>query len=115
MLKNSIYRSTTTRANLFYLFYPTSYKSRKTVEFLPDTYSEITHGRDFKIMQNIIHKMGIIQYNEHIFLTAIIQSSNIQTISDKYFHLDTLLLESVVVVVDNFEKLAVLLSKKRVS
>ena len=85
----------------------------KTVEFLPDTYSEITHGRDFKIMQNIIHKMGIIQYNEHIFLTAIIQSSNIQTISDKYFHLDTLLLESVVVVVDNFEKISCITIKEK--
>ncbi|NLS52671.1 BglG family transcription antiterminator [Hafnia alvei] len=88
-------------------------KLGKTVELLPDTYSEITHGRDFKLMQNIIHKMGVNQYNEHIFLTAIIQSSNIQTISDKYFHLDTLLLESVVVVVDNFEKISCITIKEK--
>lgn len=88
-------------------------KFGKTIKTLPDTYSEIAHGRDFKLMQNIIHKMGIHQYNEHIFLTAIIQSSNIQTISDKYFHLDTLLLESVVVVVDNFEKISCITIKEK--
>lgn len=55
-------------------------------------------------MQSVISKINISSENELVFLTALIQSSNIQSIADKYFHLDTLLLESVVAVVDNFEK-----------
>lgn len=88
-------------------------ESGKTLTQLPESYAEITHSRDFNLMQKIINKMGIHQFNEHIFLTALIQSSNIQTISDKYFHLDTILLESVVVVVDNFEKISCITIKDK--
>ena len=48
-----------------------------------------------------------------VFLTALIQSSNIQSVADKYFHLDTLLLESVVAVVDNFEKISCVTIKEK--
>jgi hypothetical protein len=64
-------------------------------------------------MQSVISKINISSENELVFLTALIQSSNIQSIADKYFHLDTLLLESVVAVVDNFEKISCVTIKEK--
>ena len=64
-------------------------------------------------MQSVISKININSENELVFLTALIQSSNIQSIADKYFHLDTLLLESVVAVVDSFEKISCVTIKEK--
>ncbi|WP_223064575.1 BglG family transcription antiterminator [Frischella japonica] len=81
-------------------------ESNKKIEYLPETYSEVVNSRDFQLMKKLIEKFGIVDVNEQIFLTVLVQSSNIQTLSDKYFHLDAVLLESVVEVIVNFEQIS---------
>lgn len=85
----------------------------KVITDLPERYADAVQSRDFALMQKLIEKFGITDRNEQIFLTVLVQSSNIQTISDKYFHLDALLLESVVSVVDNFEQISCLSFKDK--
>lgn len=80
---------------------------------IPSSYADIIDSREFTLMQSVISKININSENELVFLTALIQSSNIQSIADKYFHLDTLLLESVVAVVDNFEKISCVTIKEK--
>lgn len=88
-------------------------ESGKKLINIPDSYAGIICSREFSLMQNVISKININSENELVFLTALIQSSNIQSIADKYFHLDTILLESVVAVVDNFEKISCVTIKER--
>ena len=78
----------------------------KKIEHLPENYAEVANSRDFQLMKKLIEKFGITDFNEQIFLTILVQSSNIQTLSDKYFHLDTVLLESAVEVINNFEQIS---------
>lgn len=78
----------------------------KMIKELPDNYAEAENSRDFHLMQKLIEKFGIHERNEQIFLTVLVQSSNIQTIADKYFHLDAILLESAVAVINNFEQIS---------
>lgn len=78
----------------------------KKIEHLPENYTEVVNSRDFQLMKKLIEKFGITDLNEQIFLTVLVQSSNIQTLSDKYFHLDAVLLESVVDVIANFEQIS---------
>ncbi|WP_392558722.1 BglG family transcription antiterminator [Orbus mooreae] len=85
----------------------------KMIKTLPDNYAEAEHSRDFHLMQKLIEKFGIKERNEKIFLTILVQSSNIQTIADKYFHLDAILLESVVVVINNFEQISCITFKDK--
>lgn len=87
--------------------------SGKCLVNIPSSYADIIGSREFTLMQSVISKININSENELVFLTALIQSSNIQRIADKYFHLDTLLLESVVVVVDNFEKISCVTIKEK--
>lgn len=88
-------------------------ESGKNLVVIPDSYADIIHSREFTLMQSVISKININSENELIFLTALIQSSNIQSIADKYFHLDTILLESVVAVVDSFEKISCVTIKEK--
>ncbi|EHL5833373.1 BglG family transcription antiterminator [Salmonella enterica] len=88
-------------------------ESGKALLTIPDSYADIIRSREFTLMQSIISKININSKNEIIFLTALIQSSNIQSIADKYFHLDTILLESVVAVVDSFEKISCVTIKEK--
>lgn len=81
-------------------------ETNKMIKDLPDNYAEAANSRDFLLMQKLIEKFGIKDRNEQIFLTVLVQSSNIQTIADKYFHLDAILLESAVKVIDNFEQIS---------
>lgn len=85
----------------------------KTIKQLPHNYLEAEESRDFVLVQKLIEKFGITQRNEQIFLTVLVQSSNIQTISDKSFQLDAILLESVIEVVDNFEKIGCITFKDK--
>jgi transcriptional antiterminator/mannitol/fructose-specific phosphotransferase system IIA component (Ntr-type) len=78
----------------------------KKIELLPDNYTEVANSRDFQLLKKLIERFGICDLNEQIFLMVLVQSSNIQTLSDKYFHLDAVLLESVVEVVDSFEQIS---------
>lgn len=78
----------------------------KKIEFLPENYTEVANSRDFQLMKKLIEKFGITEFNEQVFLTILVQSSNIQTLSDKYFHLDAVLLESAVEVINNFEQIS---------
>ena len=87
--------------------------SGKGLVNIPSSYADIIDSREFTLMQSVISKININSENELVFLTALIQSSNIQSIADKYFHLDTLLLESVVAVVDNFEKISCVTIKEK--
>ncbi|ALR74871.1 BglG family transcription antiterminator [[Enterobacter] lignolyticus] len=80
---------------------------------LPESYADIASSRDFSLIQSVISKIDIHIQNELIFLTALIQSSNIQSIADKYFHLDAILLESVCAVVDSFEKISCVTIKEK--
>lgn len=88
-------------------------ESGKNLVNLPDSYADIICSREFSLLQSVISKININSENELIFLTALIQSSNIQRIDDKYFHLDTILLESVVAVVDSFEKISCVTFKEK--
>ncbi|END4737077.1 BglG family transcription antiterminator [Escherichia coli] len=88
-------------------------ESGKNLVTIPDSYADIIRSREFILMQSVISKININSENELVFLTALIQSSNIQSIADKYFHLDTLLLESVVAVVDSFEKISCVTIKEK--
>ncbi|VFS68392.1 stationary phase inducible protein CsiE [Kluyvera cryocrescens] len=88
-------------------------ESGKNLVTIPDSYADIIRSREFTLMQSVISKININSENELVFLTALIQSSNIQSIADKYFHLDTLLLESVVAVVDSFEKISCVTIKEK--
>ena len=45
--------------------------------------------------------------------TVLVQSSNIQTLSDKYFHLDAVLLESAIEVIDNFQQISCITFKDK--
>lgn len=81
-------------------------ETNKMITELPDSYAEAAASRDFLLMQKLIEKFGISDLNEQVFLTVLVQSSNIQTIADKYFHLDAILLESVVAVINNFEQIS---------
>lgn len=81
-------------------------ETNKMIKDLPENYAEAANSRDFLLMQKLIEKFGIKDRNEQIFLTVLVQSSNIQTIADKYFHLDAILLESAVKVIDNFEQIS---------
>ncbi len=78
----------------------------KKITKLPANYAAISSSRDFLLMQDIVNRFDIDSQKDLVFITALIQSSNIQTTSDKYFHLDAVLLESVVATVDNFEKIS---------
>ncbi|MDF7666485.1 BglG family transcription antiterminator [Orbaceae bacterium ESL0727] len=78
----------------------------KMIQQLPESYTEAANSREFQLMKKLIEKFAINDRNEQIFLTVLVQSSNIQTISDKYFHLDAVLLESTVAVVNNFEQIS---------
>ncbi|OCG19846.1 BglG family transcription antiterminator [Gilliamella sp. App4-10] len=78
----------------------------KKIKLLPENYAEAANSRDFQLLKKLIEKFGITDLNEQIFLMVLVQSSNIQTLSDKYFHLDAVLLESVVEVIDNFEQIS---------
>lgn len=77
----------------------------KILHVLPEHIHEVCRTREFLIIGDILNKAGINQVSEQLFLTAIIRSANIQTISDRYFNLEPLLLEGIVAVVNNFEKL----------
>lgn len=77
----------------------------KILHALPEHLHEVYLTREFLIIGEILNKVGINQVSEQSFLTAIIRSANIQTISDRYFNLEPLLLEGIVAVVNNFEKL----------
>ncbi|MEC9644423.1 BglG family transcription antiterminator [Escherichia marmotae] len=77
----------------------------KILHALPEHLHEVYRTREFLIIGEILNKVGINQVSEQSFLTAIIRSANIQTISDRYFNLEPLLLEGIVAVVNNFEKL----------
>lgn len=88
-------------------------KSGKHLVTIPGSYADIIRSREFTLMQSVVSKININSDNELIFLTALIQSSNIQSIADKYFHLDTILLESVVAVVDSFEKISCVTIKEK--
>ena len=88
-------------------------KSGKDLVHIPGSYADISRSRAFTLMQSVISKININSENELIFLTALIQSSNVQSVADKYFHLDTLLLDSVVAVVDNFEKISCVTIKEK--
>lgn len=88
-------------------------ESGKNLVHIPSSYADISRSRAFTLMQSVISKININSENELIFLTALIQSSNIQSIADKYFHLDTILLESVVAVVDGFEKISCVTIKEK--
>ncbi|QIQ20459.1 BglG family transcription antiterminator [Zophobihabitans entericus] len=85
----------------------------KTIKQLPDSYIEAEDSRDFALVQKLIEKFGITQRKEQIFLTVLVQSSNIQTVSDKDFHIDTVLLKSVITVVDNFEQISCITFKDK--
>lgn len=85
----------------------------KMIKELPENYAEAANSRDFQLMQKLIEKFGIEDRNEQIFLTVLVQSSNIQTIADKYFHLDTILLESTVKVIDLFEQISCITFKDK--
>jgi transcriptional antiterminator/mannitol/fructose-specific phosphotransferase system IIA component (Ntr-type) len=78
----------------------------KKIKRLPENYAEAANSRDFQLLKKLIEKFDITDLNEQIFLMVLVQSSNIQTISDKYFHLDAVLLESVVEVINNFEQIS---------
>lgn len=88
-------------------------ESGKNLVTIPSSYADIIRSREFTLMQSVISKININSENELIFLTALIQSSNIQSTADKYFHLDTILLESVVAVVDSFEKISCVTIKEK--
>lgn len=88
-------------------------ETEKMIKELPESYAEAANSRDFQLMQKLIEKFGIKDRYEQIFLTVLVQSSNIQTIADKYFHLDSVLLESVVAVVDNFEQISCITFKDK--
>ncbi|MCX8650523.1 BglG family transcription antiterminator [Gilliamella sp. B2776] len=88
-------------------------ESNKKIEYLPKNYAEVANSRDFQLMKKLIEKFGITDLNEQIFLTILVQSSNIQTLSDKYFHLDTVLLESAVEVINNFEQISCITFKDK--
>ncbi|MEC9496482.1 BglG family transcription antiterminator [Escherichia whittamii] len=77
----------------------------KILHVLPEHIHEVCRTREFLIIGDILNKAGINQVSEQLFLTAIIRSANIQTISERYFNLEPLLLEGIVAVVNNFEKL----------
>lgn len=81
-------------------------ETNKKIELLPENYTDVANSRDFQLMKKLIERFGITDLNEQIFLTVLVQSSNIQTLSDKYFHLDAVLLESAVEVIDNFEQIS---------
>ncbi|WP_085247725.1 BglG family transcription antiterminator [Gilliamella mensalis] len=85
----------------------------KKIEHLPENYTEVANSRDFQLLKKLIEKFGIIDLNEQIFLMVLVQSSNIQTLSDKYFHLDAVLLESVVEVIANFEHISCITFKDK--
>ncbi|MWN05815.1 BglG family transcription antiterminator [Gilliamella sp. Pas-s95] len=85
----------------------------KKIEHLPENYTEVANGRDFQLLKKLIEKFGITDLNEQIFLMVLVQSSNIQTLSDKYFHLDAVLLESVVEVIANFEQISCITFKDK--
>jgi len=88
-------------------------ETHKMIQELPENYIEVANSRDFQLMQKLIEKCGIKDRNEQIFLTVLVQSSNIQTIADKYFHLDAILLESAFVVIDNFEQISCITFKDK--
>ncbi|OCG17626.1 transcription antiterminator BglG [Gilliamella sp. Fer1-1] len=85
----------------------------KKIALLPENYTEVANGRDFQLLKKLIEKFGITDLNEQIFLMVLVQSSNIQTLSDKYFHLDAVLLESVVEVIANFEQISCITFKDK--
>ncbi|SCC27786.1 transcriptional antiterminator, BglG family [Gilliamella bombicola] len=85
----------------------------KKIEFLPENYTEAANSRDFQLLKKLIERFGITDFNEQIFLMVLVQSSNIQTLSDKYFHLDAALLESVVEVIANFEQISCITFKDK--
>ncbi|MWP61024.1 BglG family transcription antiterminator [Gilliamella sp. Pas-s25] len=85
----------------------------KKIEHLPENYTEVANSRDFQLLKKLIEKFGITDLNEQIFLMVLVQSSNIQTLSDKYFHLDAVLLESVVEVIANFEQISCITFKDK--
>ncbi|MEO3992400.1 BglG family transcription antiterminator [Pseudocitrobacter cyperus] len=88
-------------------------ESGKHLVTIPGSYADIIRSREFSLLQSVISKININSENELIFLTALIQSSNIQSVADKYFHLDAILLESVVAVVANFEKISCVTIKEK--
>ncbi|OCG56705.1 BglG family transcription antiterminator [Gilliamella sp. Fer4-1] len=85
----------------------------KKIALLPENYTEVASSRDFQLLKKLIEKFGITDLNEQIFLMVLVQSSNIQTLSDKYFHLDAVLLESVVEVIANFEQISCITFKDK--
>lgn len=85
----------------------------KYLQALPGYYADIASGRDYAVIRSIAVKTGINHQHEIVFLTALIRSANIQQLSDKYFHLDASLLESVASVVDNFEKISCVTLKEK--
>ncbi|WP_392565410.1 BglG family transcription antiterminator [Utexia brackfieldae] len=87
--------------------------SGKMIQTLPDNYAEVTGSRDFQLIQKLLVPLGITDANEQIFLTVLIQSSNIQTLADKYFHLEADLLESVVTVIDIFQQISCITFKDK--
>ncbi|EBJ3275039.1 transcription antiterminator BglG [Salmonella enterica] len=87
--------------------------SGKHLITIPSSYADIIRSREFSLIQSVISKININSENELVFLTALIQSSNIQSIADKYFQLDTILLESIVAVVNSFEKISCVTIKEK--
>lgn len=87
--------------------------SGKILKELPKSYVNITHCVDFLLIKDIISSLGILHYQESVFITALIQSANIQQVIDKYSHMDTKLLDNVVKVVDNFEKISCVTFKNK--
>lgn len=88
-------------------------ETNKKIEILPENYLDVANSRDFQLMKKLIERFGIIDINEQVFLTVLVQSSNIQTLSDKYFHLDAVLLESAIEVIDNFQQISCITFKDK--
>lgn len=85
----------------------------KYLQALPGYYADIAASRDYSVVQSVVSKLHIHHQNEIIFLTALIRSANIRLLSDKYFHLDAMLLESVAEFVDNVEKISCVTLKEK--